>query len=242
MTDLHAVLTTLRERRSGGALLVPEPLGKSFLSASGVAVPRGVVVDRWDDVGQLVDAVEPPVAVKAVLEGERHKSEVGAVAGPLGRRPEVVDAVRRMWQAFGPPVLLEQWHEPGVECFVGVTVRGPHGPVVSFGLGGIWVEVVRDVAHRSAPVDAAEAEQMLDTLRAAPLLRGARGKPAVDVAALAETISTLSLSVTDPDVADVIAEIEVNPLLARAIGPPVALDCVLTLSPPPFADDHEVHR
>lgn len=239
MTDLHAVLATLRDRRHAGELVVPEPLGKSFLSASGIAVPQGVVIDQGDEVEQLAGAIEPPAVAKAVLSGERHKTELGGVTGPLRQQDAVVDAVREMWRTFGPPVLLERWHEPGVECFVGVTMRGPHGPVVSFGLGGIWVEVMRDVAHRSAPVDVAEATQMVDTLRAAPLLRGERGKPAVDVAALAETISTLSLLVTDTDVTDVVAEVEINPLLARAIGPPVALDCALTLSPSPSC---EVHR
>lgn len=230
MTDLHAVLAQLAECRSAGELVVPEPLGKSFLSAVGVAVPHGTLVERYDDIPDLVTTVEPPVAVKAVAAGVRHKSDVGGVQGPIAEPSAVADAVRRTWRAFGGPVLVERWHGTGVECFVGLSVRGPYGPVVSVGLGGVWVEVLRDVVHRSAPVDVHETRELLDTLRAAPLLRGERGQPGVDVAALTDTISALSRLAGDAEVTAVVDEVEVNPLSAQEFGPPVALDCSLTLA------------
>ncbi len=113
----------------------------------------------------------------------------------------------------------------GVELIVGARVDLRFGPVALVGLGGIYAEVFEDVAVALAPVDAAGAERLLRSLRGAPLLTGARGRPALDVAAAARVASALSeLAAARPDV----AEIEINPLLVTPTAA-VALDARVIL-------------
>jgi acetate---CoA ligase (ADP-forming) len=102
-----------------------------------------------------------------------------------------------------------------VELIVGTRWDPRFGPIALVGLGGVYTEVLRDVATALGPVDASEAERMLMSLRSAPLLRGARGRPPVDVAAAADAIARLSrVAAAHPE----IAELEVNPLLVTADG------------------------
>ena len=236
MSDLTEVLDALHAAQRRGVRIVAEPLGKSLLSAVGVAVPDGQVARNTDEVERAAASCRLPVMVKTVLEDVAHKSELGGVSGPFHTREEAEGAAREMLDRFDAPALLEHCHEGGVECFVGLTVDGPYGPVISVGLGGLWVEVFRDVQHRRAPLDQTEARQMLMQLRAAPLLRGERGRTLVDLDALAETVATLSRLVTVPEVRDMVSELEINPLSAPTTGAPVALDCALTLTPSPEAD------
>lgn len=108
----------------------------------------------------------------------------------------------------------------GVELILGARVDPRFGPVALVGLGGIYAEVLKDVAVELAPVDLAGAERLLRSLRGAPLLTGARGRPALDLAAAARVASALSqLAAARPDV----VEIEINPLLVTSTGA-VALD------------------
>ena len=104
----------------------------------------------------------------------------------------------------------------GVECIMGVTVDPAFGPVVLFGLGGIFVEVLKDVTLQVAPFSAAEAAAMIREVKGFPLLDGARGKPKADVAALAEALARLSVFAAAN--ADRIDSIDVNPILVRPAG------------------------
>jgi acyl-CoA synthetase (NDP forming) len=124
----------------------------------------------------------------------------------------------------------------GLELLVGVANRPPFGPVVAFGLGGVHVEALRDVTFRLAPVDEAGAAEMLDEIRGAPILRGFRGQPAADRAALARLVTALSRLAVEH--ADLIEALDVNPLSVRG-DRLVALDARVTLAaarpsqPPP---------
>jgi acyl-CoA synthetase (NDP forming) len=117
---------------------------------------------------------------------------------------------------------------PGKELLLGA-VRDPQfGPLVMVGIGGIYVEVLRDTATRLAPVSAGEALGMLDELKMAALLRGVRGEPPVDRAALAETISRFAdLAADCPD----LVEVELNPLVAGTTGV-ITVDARATLAQP----------
>jgi acyl-CoA synthetase (NDP forming) len=109
---------------------------------------------------------------------------------------------------------------------------------VSFGLGGIWVEALRDVAHRAAPVTPEEARAMIEATQGSVLFKGARGRPPVDLTGLCGVISSLSRLAFDDDVAQLVREIDVNPLLVDSAGRPVALDATVILREAPLGDEH----
>jgi hypothetical protein len=153
------------------------------------------------------------------------------VAGPLRSAQDVHRAAARIARAGGEGLLVERWAEGGVACFAGLSLHTAFGPVVSFGLGGVWVEILRDVSHRLAPVSEREALAMATSLRGAPLLLGARGRPPVDLAAVAASVARLSALATDADALHVIDELDVNPLLALPDGAPIALDATVVLRP-----------
>jgi len=216
--------------------IVPEPFVKAALEVLGVAVPRGTVVTATD--APEVD-LAAPLVLKAFGAGIVHKTDVGAVH--LGLTPDdLVDAAAAMTtrlEGHGlvpAGFLLEETARPGVELVVGAT-RTPLGVVVLAGLGGIWAEVLDDVAVALAPLDRAAAEALLDGFRGAAVLAGTRGGVAVDRTALVD----LLLAVAGPDglvarCSDEFAELDCNPVVARPDGATV-LDARLVLRPPPVA-------
>ena len=120
-------------------------------------------------------------------------------------------------------VLVSEMVEGGIECVVGVSHDELFGPVVMFGLGGVFVEVFEDVSFRVPPFDAAEARRMIDEVRGSALLRGARGRTKGDVKALVDTIMKVQRLAVDN--ADRIAELDINPLVVLPKGV-VALDAL----------------
>jgi len=161
------------------------------------------------------------VVVKALAT--LHKSDVGGVvvgiAGPDELRAAVADLRRRLDPPGFSVERMAPVHE-GLELIVGAGRDPRFGPVAAVGLGGIYTEIFGDVAVGLAPLDVAEAERMLFSLRGAPLLLGARGRPPCDVRAAAEAAVALSrVAASHPG----IAEIEINPLLVTPDGA-VALD------------------
>jgi acetyltransferase len=164
-----------------------------------------------------------PVALKLRSPDITHKTEVGGVRLGLRSAGEVAEAAAAMVasvHAARPDarlegVLVQRMAPPGKELLLGM-IRDPQfGPLVVVGFGGIYVEVLKDTAARLCPLAAREAHEMLGELRMAPLLKGVRGEPPVDLDALAETICRFAQLAADA--AD-LAEIEVNPLVAGPGG------------------------
>ncbi|MFM7508586.1 MAG: acetate--CoA ligase family protein, partial [Actinomycetota bacterium] len=121
-------------------------------------------------------------------------------------------------------VLVCEQAEPGVECVVGVSRDELFGPVVMFGLGGVFVEVFADVAFRVPPFDKAEALRMIEQTTGSALLRGARGRPKAKVSAVVDVL--LKVQRLALDHADRIVELDINPLVVRPDGV-VALDALI---------------
>ncbi len=184
-----------------------------------------------------------PVAIKIVSPDIVHKTEVGGVALDLETRAEVERAVRAMVRRVGGAserrsrepkprrrsdpslrrsadpaidgVLLQQMAGRGTETIVGLTRLPQVGPLVMFGLGGIYVEVMRDVVLRLCPVRDTDADEMIGDVKLSQLLEGVRGEPARDRAALADAILRISqLAERHPR----IAEMDINPLIALVKG------------------------
>jgi acetyltransferase len=167
-----------------------------------------------------------------------HKSDVGGVLVGLSSLGAVAEAfhdmtarIRRiMPEAWLKGVLLQEMVSHGRETIVGVSRDAQFGHLLMFGLGGIYVEVLKDVAFRVAPVARIDAEEMVRSIRSFPLLKGVRGDSPADLAALAQVILALSSLVSDfPEV----AEADINPLLVLPRGQgAVAVDARMTLTQP----------
>jgi hypothetical protein len=159
-----------------------------------------------------------PVALKVCSRDIAHKSDAGGVALGLtdagqaaGAYRSVLDAVARsVPSASVRGVLVSPMRAPGVDLIVGVTVDPTFGPVLAVGLGGIWVEVLRDSALRILPVDAEDVRSMLAGLRGAPLLFGGRGRRGVDVDPLCADVVRISEAALS--LGDRLDSLEINPL------------------------------
>jgi acyl-CoA synthetase (NDP forming) len=197
---------------------------KRLLEAYGVRVAREVLVAAAEAAAGAAARLGFPVALKAVSRQIVHKSDVGAVRLGLGSPEAVVAAAREMTRALERSVpaakvdgfSVQEMVHGEAEVIVGAR-RDPHfGPVVMVGGGGIAVEMLRDVALAPAPVGAARARAMITCLRTAPLLTGARGRPPLDVEAVAEAVVRLSWLAVD--LGPRLIDLEVNPLMVRRSG------------------------
>ena len=219
-----------------GHTALDERAGKALLAAYGVAIPRSVVVTGADGAAGAAGRLSPPLAVKVMSPDILHKSDAGGVRVGLGDAPSVEQAIREMMRqpditaARVTGFLVEEMAPPGQEMVVG-GVRDPQfGPLVMVGLGGIFVEVFADVSFRICPIDRADAEEMLDELKGAPLLNGARGRKPLARAALVDVLLRMGgadgLLMTHA--AD-IAEADINPVIVSEHGA-VAVDARFVLS------------
>ncbi len=194
---------------------------RSLLEAAGIAFVAARSVADAAEAEAAAAELGYPVVVKAL--GLLHKSDAGGVAVGIAGPEELRAAVAGMRRRLDPPGYSVERMAPvreGVELIVGAGRDPRFGPVAAVGLGGIYTEIFGDVAVGLAPLDAAEAERMLYSLRGAPLLVGARGRQPCDVRAAAEAAAALSrVAAAHP----AIAEIEINPLLVTPDGA-VALD------------------
>jgi acetate---CoA ligase (ADP-forming) len=190
-----------------------------------------------------------PLAVKLDSPDIPHKTEAGAVRLDVKDLKALKQAAREIVEAAGNHgggarnggVVVQQMAS-GLEVIVGAVGDPYFGPAVAFGLGGVHIELLNDVVHRFAPFDADAAREMIAEIRGAGLLTGYRGRPALDVAALADTLARVSLLIADH--ADRIAEIDINPVLVREAGKGVvAADALIVLKeelPPAGADSNEI--
>jgi acyl-CoA synthetase (NDP forming) len=200
---------------AGPTRLIDEATAKHRLREIGVHVPTGVVVDR-DGVFAAAALIGFPVTLKAL--GHAHKSDIGAVRVGLPDEPSLGEALATM--PGTPAGFLVESTVTDVVAEVLVTVRRDHpvGWLVTVGLGGVHTELWRDVAHLLAPAHPDEVRAALGSLRSAPLLHGARGRPAADVDALVELVCTLVAAVVGDGRTTDVVEIELNPVLVGRSG------------------------
>jgi acyl-CoA synthetase (NDP forming) len=202
---------------------------KALLRAASIALPDEVLVAERDALDAAIEQVGFPLVMKIQSPDIAHKSEVGGVRVGIATKGEAFSAYRDLLEsarthrpnAAIQGVLVCPMAKKGVEIIIGTLLDKTFGPMVMVGLGGVTTELFRDVVYRPAPVGVAEAEKMLDELKAAPLLRGFRGAPKADVAALAKLISEVSVLAARSR--DQVSEIELNPVLVHPIGQGVTI-------------------
>lgn len=218
---------------SGRKILLPDE-AMEIVRTAGIFVPECVPVKN---VGEAVAAAKTmgfPVALKIVSPDVLHKSDVGGVVMDVKNAEEVERSYKDIMNTVIRKVpgtdimgmLVEKQFPKATETIVGGIRDGQFGPAVMFGLGGIFVELFKDVVFRIAPVTEKEAMEMIREIRGYPLLSGYRGREALDIQQLAGTIVTVSELITE---IDEIKEVELNPLLVYAEGV-IAVDARIILT------------
>jgi acyl-CoA synthetase (NDP forming) len=202
---------------------------KALLHAAGMALPEDVLVTEKSALDAAIARAGFPLVMKIQSPDIPHKSEVGGVRVNITTKGEAFIAYQALLDnarkhrpdAAIQGVLVGPMAKKGVEIIIGTMADATFGPIVMAGLGGVTTELFRDVVYRPAPVSAAAASSMLAELKAAPLLRGFRGAPSADVAALCDLIEHVSLLAAR--LRDDVAEIELNPVLVHPEGQGVTI-------------------
>lgn len=229
----------IRAARAAGRRSLLEVDGKRVLAAFGASVPRFAVAYDADAVEVALDGMQGPFAVKVLSQDILHKSEAGGVIlGAVGcdavrTAVGVIAARARAHSARVDGYLVEEMCAPGREIIIGAVHDRQFGYLIMLGLGGVFVEVLQDVAFRLCPISRQDAEAMLDELRGARLLEGYRGHKAID----REAIVDLLLKVGGPGGLLValdgeIAELDLNPVIVGDRGATV-VDARLILTDAP---------
>ena len=173
--------------------------------------------------------------MKIVSKDIVHKSDAGGVALDLENSDEVVDAYQAIIQnckAYNPNarikgVDISEMAQPGTELIIGARRDKVFGPIVMFGLGGIYVEVIKDISFRAFPLNRNEVANMIKEIRSYPLLLGVRGEKKKDINRIVDTIIKLGTII---QACETISDIEINPLVAYEEGQGVkALDVRIIL-------------
>jgi acyl-CoA synthetase (NDP forming) len=214
-------------RRAGRTCLL-ETEARELLGSYGIEVPQTVLAQTADDAANVVAKLgSGPLALKIVSKDVLHKSDAGGVKLNVAGLDAVKSAIaeitssieRDLPQAEITGVLAAPMAAKGVEVIVGVIQDPQFGPMLMFGLGGVFVEVIRDVVFRAVPVTESDVREMFSELRYKKMLEGARGFPVVDKAALTQLILEVStLSSAHPE----LVEIDLNPVIAHASGYTIA--------------------
>ena len=228
---VDSVVTVDAERRAGALALLPAPgsggvsesVSKELLRHYGIPVPAGGLAGNVDEALELAREVGYPVVLKIEADAIHHKTEIGGIALGITTDEQLREeyaallerVADRMPGARVRGVRVERMATGLIELIVGGRNDPVFGPVVVAGLGGVQAEALQDVATRLAPLDVDQARQMLAELRGATLLGPFRGRPAVDLDAVAEVIVRVSQLLSElPEV----LELDLNPVLASIDG------------------------
>lgn len=219
-----------------GRTLLTETEAKQILQNLGITTTLGQLATSEEAAVQAATSIGFPVVLKISSPDIVHKSDIGGVQLHLQHADAVRAAYRAIMQgvathapqAHVEGVTVQPMAKPGVEVVVGMSKDATFGPVLMFGLGGVLVEVLKDVTFRIVPLQPQDATEMIHDIKGLPLLQGYRGAPAADLAALARILLTLSDFVTNTPQ---IKEIDLNPIYAYADGA-LAVDARMILEAP----------
>ncbi len=238
--DEAAARAVIAQARARGEKALTEADAKRVFAAYGIPVARTEVATSEAEAVALAEEIGYPVVLKILSPDILHKSDAGGVKINLGDADAVREAYRTILanaRAYKPDariegVLVEEMATPSTEVILGSINDLTFGPTLMFGLGGIFVEILKDVTFRIAPISADQAAKMLEEIQGAALLAGARGERPRDRRALAEVLSRYSQMIVD--LGDEIAESDANPVLVYAEGEGVkVVDARIILSEAP---------
>jgi len=238
--DLPAIRQLFDRVRAEGRVAIGDAEARDVLTACGLTIPPSELAESPDHAAEIAGRIGFPVVLKIASPDILHKTDVGGVKVGLETPGDVRDAfdlITYRAQRYLPDArlwgcLVQKMVPPGIEVLLGMNRDPQFGPLVTFGLGGIFVEALKDVAFRVAPFARREAEQMLTEIRAQAILDGVRGKPPADKPALVDALLRINQLVSEfPE----ISELDINPFIAYEAGSGgIAIDMRLVLA----SDDH----
>jgi acyl-CoA synthetase (NDP forming) len=220
--------------RKDGRTILSEIEAKQLLESAGVPVSPARLAKTKDDAVKMAGELGYPIVLKIVSAQITHKSDVGGVALGLTSADEVGAAFERVVanakkaapKATIEGVAVQRMERQGIEVIVGMTKDPQFGPVMMFGLGGVMVEILKDVAFRVVPLEERDARQMIHEIKGYPVLEGFRGSEPADTGKLQELLLKVSRFVeSHPEV----AELDLNPVFAYKDGA-IAVDARVVLS------------
>jgi acetate---CoA ligase (ADP-forming) len=238
--DRAAIRQVLDRVLAEGRVAIGDAEARDILTACGLTIPPSELAETPEQAAEIAARIGFPVVLKVASPDILHKTDVGGVKVGLETASDVRDAFdlityrahrylpdARLWGC-----LVQKMAPPGIEVLLGMNRDPQFGPLVTFGLGGIFVETLKDVSFRVAPFSRHEAEQMLTEIRAKAILDGVRGKPPADKPALVEALLRISQLVSEfPE----ISELDINPFMVYEAGNGgIAIDMRLVLA----ADGH----
>ncbi len=215
--DVEKAGELLSATRLAGHEMVPLDVALEVLNAYGIPVAAHRVVKTVDEAVQAAGELEYPVVLKAISPALLHKTEQGGVAVDIETEEGLRAAFERMESDVGegdgtrPRYLVQEMLPGGKEVIVGMSLEPNFGPLLMFGLGGIYVEAIGDIVFRAHPVSDVDASDMVRSVRGLPLLEGVRGEPGVDLRTLSEVIQRTSQLIGTHEE---IVELDINPFLA----------------------------
>jgi acyl-CoA synthetase (NDP forming) len=217
------IADVIERARSQGRAVLTEIESKQILHDAGIPVAVAELASTADDAASVADRLGFPVVLKIVSPDIAHKSDVGGVKVGLASADEVKAAFEEIMASVKAQqpgatiegVAVQKMAPAGTEVIVGMSKDPQFGPVMMFGLGGIFVEVLKDVAFRIVPLEARDAKEMVGEIKGFPVLEGVRGEDPADLAALEGLILKVSEFVeAHPE----IDELDLNPVFAYKDG------------------------
>jgi acyl-CoA synthetase (NDP forming) len=237
----YVVSTTsiIEQARSQGRTLLTEIEAKEILAEAGIPITQTRLASTADEAVRMAEEIGFPVVLKIVSPEITHKSDVGGVRLNLQTPDQVreaFDAIMAAVRQARPDaaiqgVAVQKMARPGTEVIIGLTRDPQFGPVLMFGMGGVLVEVLQDVAFRVVPISGKDADQMIREIKAFPLLEGYRGQEPANLDALKGILLGVSSFVEQhPE----IKELDLNPVLAYHDGA-LAVDARIVVEEEPGA-------
>ena len=211
------------DARKQGRRALLEPEAKEVCVAYGIPTPKFRVVQSAEEAISVGEEFAYPVVLKIVSPDILHKTEAGGVIAGLNSKEQVLDAYNHILSnvkqhdpmARVEGILVQSMAPVGVEVIVGGLRDSTFGPTVLFGMGGVFVEVLKDASFRVAPITELDSRQMIEEIRGYALLRGIRGQPPSDEGAITQILqATSKIMLDNPQ----IQQIDLNPVIVYARG------------------------
>ncbi len=234
--DKQKVRKIIDEAIRSGQKEIPEYLARDIIESYGFRLPKSILAKDAQEASQAAEKIGYPVVIKIASPDILHKSDIGGVKIGLQDARQVEDAFNEMIQKAKDAVpnanilgvLIQEMITGGKEVILGMSKDPQFGSMLMFGLGGVYVEVLKDVSFRIAPITSREADEMIEGIRSIALLKGARGEKPANLESVKEGLLRLSQLVTD---FPMIKELDINPLKVFSVdkGNSIAIDARISI-------------